>query len=55
VNILQITNGKIVQATETELLDFYLRCGYDDIVSLVDFLEYCRINGTEIKNRVKNV
>ncbi len=45
---MQRMNGKIIEATEDELLGVYKR-GYSEVVTFEEFLQYCKINGTEIK------
>lgn len=45
-------NNKIVECTENELFDFYLKRGYDDLFSFTDYMRQCEELGTVvIKNK----
>lgn len=43
---MKIVNNKIVEATENELFDVYLRKGYDDIMDFHEFVRQCKRAGT---------
>lgn len=45
---MKIKNGKIVQATESELFDHYLKSGFDEIMSFIDYKRKCETLGTKI-------
>lgn len=45
---MKIVDNKIVEATENELFDVYLRKGYDDIMSFREFVYRCKMAGTVI-------
>lgn len=45
---MKIENGKIVEATENELFEYYLARGYDDIMMFSDFLWSIRKAGVKI-------
>lgn len=45
---MKIKNGKIVEATESELFGHYLKVGFDDVMSFIDFKRKCEIAGTKI-------
>ena len=44
-----IKNGKIAEATESELFSHYLKNGWDDIMSFTDYMKRCVEKGTIIK------
>lgn len=45
---MTIKNGKITEATEAELFEHYLKFGFDDIMSFLDFKTRCVSLGTKI-------
>lgn len=45
---MKVENGKIVEATESELFDYYLTRGWDDIMSFPDYLEKMKSAGVEV-------
>lgn len=45
---MKIKDGKIVEATENELFDYYLTRGWDDIMSFPDFLERMKQSGCKV-------
>ena len=45
---MKIKDGKIVEATKSELFDYYLKQGFDEIYSFPDYCERCKMYGTEI-------
>lgn len=47
---MTVEHGKIIEATESELFDYYLTRGWDDIMSFPDFLERMKNNGCKILN-----
>lgn len=47
---MKIVNNKIVEATENELFDVYLRKGYDDIMDFQEFVCQCKKAGTVVIN-----
>ena len=49
--IMTIKNGKIAEATESELFNYYLSRGFDDIMSFTDYMKRCVENGTIIKEK----
>ena len=45
---MKVENGKIVEATESELFDYYLTRKWDDIMSFPDYLEKMKSAGVEV-------
>lgn len=45
---MKIKNGKIIQATEQELFNIYLKSDYDEILSFPDYKRRCIELGTKI-------
>lgn len=45
---MTVKNGKIVKATEGELFEYYLKRGFDDIMSFTDYINRCIELGTQI-------
>ena len=45
---MKVENGKIVEATESELFDYYLTRGWNDIMSFPDYLEKMKNAGVKI-------
>ena len=45
---MKVKNGKIAEATEAELFEFYLSRGLDEIMSFPDFKTQCVRIGTRI-------
>lgn len=45
---MKIKNGKIAEATEAELLGFYLSRGFDDIMPFTEYKRQCVKYGTKI-------
>jgi hypothetical protein len=45
---MTIKNGKIAKATESELFEIYLKRGFDDIMSFIDYKNRCVELGTQI-------
>lgn len=45
---MNVEDGKIVEATESELFDYYLTHGWDDIMSFPDYLEKMKNAGVKI-------
>ena len=45
---MKIENGKIVEATKSELFEHYLKRGFDEIFSFPDYCERCEMRGTRI-------
>lgn len=45
---MKIENNKIVEATENELFDNWLKSGLDDIIPFDTYLWKCEKNGTKI-------
>ena len=43
-----IKDNKIVEITEEELFNVYLRRGYDDLWSFTDYAKFCEFCGTHI-------
>ena len=50
---MKIVNNKIVEATENELFDVYLKRGFDEIMSFPDYVEACKSRGTKVKSAPK--
>ncbi len=46
---MKIVDGKIAEATKSELFNYWLTCGYDDIYSFPEFLERMKKCGVVIK------
>ena len=44
---MKVENGKIAEATESELFEHYLKSGYDDIMSFTDYKRRCVELGTK--------
>ena len=47
---MKIEDGKIVEATENELFDYYLTRGWDDIMSFPEFLERMKRSCCKVLN-----
>lgn len=45
---MKIVNGKIVEATQSELKDYYFKQRYYDLYSLTDFINRMAYNGVKI-------
>ncbi len=45
---MKIENGKIIEATESELFEYYLTRDYDDIMTFSDFLWSMRKVGVRL-------
>ena len=45
---MKIEEGKIIEATENELFDYYLTRGWDDVLPFPDFLERMKETGVEV-------
>lgn len=45
---MKVENGKIIEATEDELYDFYLSRGWYDIMTFEECLRGCKNAGTVI-------
>ena len=45
---MKIVKGKIVEVTESELLDYYLARNLDDVMSFDTYKTACRENGTKL-------
>lgn len=45
---MKVKNGKIAEATESELFEVYLRRGLDDIMSFIDYKRRCVELGTKV-------
>lgn len=45
---MKIENGKITEATRTELFSYWLKRGMDDFIEFGAFLENCVANGTKV-------
>ena len=45
---MTVKNGKIVKATEDELFKYYLKRGFDDIMSFTEYRNRCIELGTQI-------
>ena len=45
---MKVENGKIVEATEEELFEYFLSREFDDIMDFNAFLEGCRKAGTKV-------
>lgn len=43
---LEVINGKITKATQSELFSYYLTRGWDDVMSFPDYLRGIKENGT---------
>lgn len=50
---MKIKDGKIVEATESELFDYYISRGFDDIMSFKFYMERCESLGTVITKKEK--
>ena len=48
-----IKNGKIAEATEAELFNYYLSRGFDDIMPFKYYMERCESLGTVITGKEK--
>ena len=51
---MKIENGKIIEATEDELFDYYLRREYDLIYAFPMYMMACKKNGTKIIKEKKH-
>ena len=45
---MRLESGKIVEATENELFEYWLQQGYDDFIPFDTFKWKCEKNGTKI-------
>lgn len=45
---MKIHYGKIVEATEAELFDYYVKSGWSEIMTYIDFKERCVKQGTKV-------
>ena len=45
---MKAENGKIIEATEEELFEVYLKRGYDDLFSFDFYIQRCKELGTSI-------
>ena len=45
---MKVINGKIVEATEKELFDYYLTRGWDDLMPFSEYLERMRVKNVKI-------
>ena len=45
---MKIHYGKIIEATEAELFDYYVKSGWSEIMSYIDFKERCIKQGTKV-------
>lgn len=45
---MKVEDNKIVEATEDELFDIYLKRGFDELFSFTDYVRACRRNGTHV-------
>ena len=45
---MKVENGKIVEATEEEMFDYYLTREWDLVMSFSEYLRKCKENGTRI-------
>ena len=52
---MKIKNGKIVEATESELFDYYLSRGFDDFMSFTFYMKRCEDLGTVIIGKETNM
>lgn len=50
---MKVVNNKIVEATENELFDVYLKRGFDEIMSFPDYVAACKSRGTKVKESPK--
>lgn len=48
---MKIKNGKIAEATEAELFNYYLSRGLDDLMSFKFYMERCESLGTVITEK----
>ena len=49
---MKIVKGKIVEATESELLDYYFTRDFDIVVSFETFKDMCKEAGTKVTEEV---
>ena len=52
---MKFKNGKIVEATELELFDYYLSRGFDDFMSFTFYMKRCEDLGTVITEKEENM
>ena len=45
---MKIKNGKIIEATEAELFNYYLTSGYAEFMNFYDYRDRCVALGTKI-------
>lgn len=45
---MKVKNGKIVECTDNELFNWYLKNNWDDLYSYPDYKEKCIQHGTKI-------
>lgn len=49
---MKIVEGNIVEATESELLDYYLTRDFDIVMSFETFKDMCKEAGTKVTEEV---
>lgn len=45
---MKVENGKIIEATENELFEHYLKLGFDDIFDFYTYKRRCEASGVKI-------
>ena len=45
---MKVKDGKIIEATEDELFEVYLKRGFDELFSFDEYLRLCEMHGTRI-------
>lgn len=45
---MKIENNKIVECTEDELFEHYLKAGFDEIFPFTEYKEQCEAHGTKV-------
>lgn len=45
---MKVKNGKIIEATESELFENYLKLGFDDIFDFYTYKTRCEASGVKI-------
>lgn len=45
---MKVENGKIIEISEEELFELYLKRGYDDLFSFEHYKRQCIMKGTKV-------
>ena len=48
---MKVINGKIAEATEDEMFDYYLTRNWDDVMSFREWMRRCEEQGTTVTDK----